>query len=873
MSKVQSLNEYGQVKQPTNRDVRQLGVLTGAKYEADSTANQTVINLNFSVAQTTEAKRGFMLFVGDSSPLREGTTNDFTFTNIVGGVSAQVTLNGPIGAGLNIVAYQIGAYQSAFPNPSTVTATLLNDVAQPNLMALAGFQNFVQKTFVTAPNTQILNRAQVEGAALKAIAGVERVQAKSLLLTRHEFGPNGEPVWELENKDSRFRFVGASWIASETADGGRLVSGTNTTGDFVEATFYGTGFSILTYLTTTLPTVLLTLDGGTEAVTTIFPSGTNSTILGGRNYIPNQSVSIVNNLTLGWHTVKLRISATGASGFNVSGFQVLNERTDLAILPGTAYGGMKQETLSALFSSAFNTGVTGTRGARIVRYIQNGVISQAVTNVNTSAAFMTAADHTNEEVIRKIKPTEFNANRGDDYSPSLGVVARSFTLDDGTTSMSNSVAVGYFGTQVLDLQAATGARTHLTFVGTGLDFVRQDNVAGATTATVYVDGVLVGSLNTAATGAVARTEKLVSGLPYGTHVVAIVANAGATTSAGCVDWLIYGPKKPTLPAGAVEIGETNVMASYVANTLVGGTATFGAIAQGVIRKVCSREINYTNVGGSWSIATVIGSLPTGWSAQSDATVGNYMEYVFYGTGIEYRDYVDSNSRTSVVLIDGQSNFTTTNLSPTFGAGWSNVPVTSHYSSATDTFTASTGTISGGSTGGTFDSGTSISGLNLGWHKIRVTKTGGAGASNFWALDIITPIHINPTSFKTGSLSINDRRAFSPVIDKPDVTDLTKLKAMVTYDPTTNKILKSVNVSAVLQVSTGVWNVYFAKPFKDKNWAMSTSVRSVNRLVFGASGTEQASYAQIGESNLSGTSIADAIWSADFFGELEDEGEI
>jgi hypothetical protein len=45
MGKIQQANDYLQLKQQTERDVRQLGVLAGEKYEADSTANQTVINL------------------------------------------------------------------------------------------------------------------------------------------------------------------------------------------------------------------------------------------------------------------------------------------------------------------------------------------------------------------------------------------------------------------------------------------------------------------------------------------------------------------------------------------------------------------------------------------------------------------------------------------------------------------------------------------------------------------------------------------------------------------------------------------------------------------------------------------------------------
>lgn len=123
MAKIDQINPFAETKQVTNRDSAQMGVLTSERYEADSTAAQTVINLSFSVTQTTEQKRAFQLYV-DGSILREGAGNDFTFTNITGAVSAQVTLNAPIAAGLNIIALKVGGYQDLFPNPSSVTASL-----------------------------------------------------------------------------------------------------------------------------------------------------------------------------------------------------------------------------------------------------------------------------------------------------------------------------------------------------------------------------------------------------------------------------------------------------------------------------------------------------------------------------------------------------------------------------------------------------------------------------------------------------------------------------------------------------------------------------------------------------------------------------
>ena len=152
--KSENLNQYLEVKQKTDRDIRQLGVLVSESYEAESTDQQTIINLNMSV--DINNKKQVWVFI-DGQKLIDG--GNYNFTNIVSSVSSQITLTAPIIAGLAIQVYKLGAYQESFPNPSSVTATLLNDVAQPNKMALAAFQSFVAKTFITAPNTTIINRA------------------------------------------------------------------------------------------------------------------------------------------------------------------------------------------------------------------------------------------------------------------------------------------------------------------------------------------------------------------------------------------------------------------------------------------------------------------------------------------------------------------------------------------------------------------------------------------------------------------------------------------------------------------------------------------------------------------------------------------
>ena len=65
----------------------------------------------------------------------------------------------------------------------------------------------------SAPYTTIQNRAKVT-RSLKAVAGVERITIRSVNRLADEYGPNGEYVYEADNKDARIRFVG-TWLTIE----------------------------------------------------------------------------------------------------------------------------------------------------------------------------------------------------------------------------------------------------------------------------------------------------------------------------------------------------------------------------------------------------------------------------------------------------------------------------------------------------------------------------------------------------------------------------------------------------------------------------------------------------------------------------------
>src|ERR1035437_8981809 len=120
--KSESQNSYVEIKQQTNRDTRQLGVMVSDTYEANSTDQQTVINLTFAI--DINYKKQIDVFI-DGRLLTEGATGNFTWTNVQNGISNQITLSIAIVAGLAIKVKKLGAYQEQLPNPSSVTANIL----------------------------------------------------------------------------------------------------------------------------------------------------------------------------------------------------------------------------------------------------------------------------------------------------------------------------------------------------------------------------------------------------------------------------------------------------------------------------------------------------------------------------------------------------------------------------------------------------------------------------------------------------------------------------------------------------------------------------------------------------------------------------
>lgn len=668
----------------------------------------------------------------------------------------------------------------------------------------AGFDDFAIPVYEVAPFTTIVNRAMVT-RSLKAIAGVERIMCKGINQLQNEFGANGERVFESSDKDARIRFVGNWYQAADTA-GTRVNSGLNIA-DYVEVTFYGTGLNVMKILNSATHNLVASIDGGADGSN--LASASYSGILVSRNYSPNTVLPIVSNLAPGWHTVRIR-NNTVSKDINLNGFEILNQRTDLAVYQGSAIVKGNVSGLAALATSPFNAGVVGTRGARVVKHILNGALSQSVREVNAASAFLTAADHANEEVVRRINFREFGANRADDFSTLSTVRASAFTLDDGTTTLTTNASVTQtVNGQDVVIPNAVAAFITLTFVGTGLDISYSTGASTVDNFQIFVDGDSVGtSLQLSSmTGAIAR---IVSGLPYGTHTVRFLRNASAGNSNTISDFIIYQPKKPVIPVGAIEVADYNLMASFVG----AASSLRDVVGQGVLRKLALRENTYV---GTWGATLDVVNFNCGANVLT-TTTASYFEYTFFGTGIEYKTFLNNAAAINVTFaINGSSNLTA------FSA--------SLIGTVTGlTFNTTTGILSGTVANAGNQNTIRITGLPLGLHRIRVTSNNTAA----WyadAFDIITPIHNQQPSLKVGSNSLKSLTKYSP--EKSVVNagpDLSKAKAWWVYDMVNQRILKSYNVSAILLLATGQYQVFFEKPFKTQDYAIAGTGELSQRFI-------------------------------------------
>lgn len=714
---------------------------------------------------------------------------------------------------------------------------------------------YLSAPLISAPNSTITdlsgNTRQMRDPSktLRPAIGIERVMVNSIKLIVNEKGPNGEPVYGVDDGDDRIRIVGNPSANSDTNGTRALRLVTQPTDGYIEVTFYGTRLNVLALSDGGARTFQAAVDGGSL---TTYQSTTISNVLATRNYKQNIVLTAIPTQSLGVHTVKLQNSS---GSLELYGVEILNESSSIRIPQGEIISKGKKSVIGAATTTGYNSGFDGSpvlngRGGRVVIYEKDGYVGKVIQQTNASTQIYPAADHASEEIIRKINFREFGANRSDDLSTLSSNSTRAFTLEDGSVALFGAGVAVQTASVLGEGLALSGAASYMTicFIGTGLDVVvRSNNTEVPMTGvhSIIVDGV---TLATGVTGIPNRSQiqKVVSGLPYGSHTVKFLVTS---TNFNYIisDFLIYGPKKPAIPTGATEIGEYYLMANYSASAVTGtGILNNNEMPLGVITKAPTRELLYE---GTWAV-NVLGdfNFPHGFNVQS--TTANSYSYTFWGTGIHMHLFCSSSGVYTVsATIDGVANATGTNLVNMSNGGGGSYSTTSTTNGAPARF--------------------AITGLTLGLHTIRLTRTAGAtwGAV---AQNVICPVHYPDT--KRGSLAIKPSDTFAERTELGGV-DLSKAKAWLAYDMLDSVILSSYNIAGALTTATGRFTVWFERPFKNANWVpvgMGESTgESINIAINQAVQIKTAQGCGFAVDNEAGTDVSRVVYFA-IFGELENE---
>ena len=263
----------------------------------------------------------------------------------------------------------------------------------PAIEAITGIQAPVMEDFVAVPfgtvNHEHGERRQIQNLVnnLKSSSGIERISFDGIDELDTEQGPNGEVVHALNTGDSRIRFVGSGWTFRVNNDGSR--PSTDNTGDYIEVTFYGTGFNLLGRIDPN-STWTANLDGGADFVVLDDGSGSApsdlSSVLNGQNVDANEIIPVTSGLTAGVHTIRIRRET---DQLFLTGCEIINENAAITQQPGADFDGRVEALAGTSFpikpdnstvpsvdgrdlNGTAATYGTHSTGARVLNYLTSG---------------------------------------------------------------------------------------------------------------------------------------------------------------------------------------------------------------------------------------------------------------------------------------------------------------------------------------------------------------------------------------------------------------------------------------------------------------------------------------------------------------------
>lgn len=627
-----------------------------------------------------------------------------------------------------------------FIDQSSASSTFLGQqLAGIQDLILAGSQGFVDtKISTTLFTSSIINREKINlDNNLKVSFGVERVMTPGVFEIQNEFGPNGEPVFGAINDNQQLiRLVGSGWKTAINASG--PMAFTQNINDYVEIVFYGNGLNIL--MASDPAYLRVSINGFPEGPLSAIASQGGALLLN-KGYSPNivcPAMSGGDNLLI--NVVKIRLNQS-ATNFCIQGFEIINSKSssDLTVNKGTSYLNCKKYALENISNISYNLNASGTKGGRSVVYLSSdGSIKSSFRAVDSITRNMDLAHHANEEIAKTYFVREFGNLNSVSIASSFSAGSIKYTLDDNLTTLNilNGQFVNGLEKEAIACRPADG-KISFTFIGTGLDIEILTDSSSRNFSSILLNGLSITSTSVTKSGSsFSEIKKIVSGLPYGTHTV--IFSSSSINSIAISKFIVYQPLKPSIPATSLELADYNLMAQYSL------TSSLNNFSYGVVGKSPIREMTYDSSSSNLAVTSEL--------INGSVSVGSFVEYTFFGSGVDlYLNGSSGQISSARIIIDGS---TYTQQVSVVGTNC--------------TWNPSSGTISWSSSASRVKNVIGISGLPLKTHTIKIIKD--AGSIDFEGVGVLCPIHSHGTNLNSsfqntlhiGNNSLNDLRKISMV---------------------------------------------------------------------------------------------------------------
>jgi len=293
----------------------------------------------------------------------------------------------------------------------------------------------------------------------------------------------------------------------------------------------------------------------------------------------------------------------------------------------------------------FSTNV-GITGAAVLQHTASSKAGESLDPFQESARFLT---------------TDFGIGELTDFSTPFTIASdRTFTLEDGTTTMAG-YQIKYVTTGIDGIAAAMSLDTslseiHLRAVCTQMDLLVVNS--SAMTAYISIDGCP--DITYAIAGSGLYRLPVLRNARYQTHEIAITNSAGLSI-AGII---LHEPTVDQKVEGSL-LATQNLVARYVQSRQLGGNIipTGGVAVNPHVSGAVF--VNGTGTGNDWTTQLSFTENPIFGRYSSSDREGSYVEFTFFGGGVEVEYWADFNRGKPIVFLNSVIANTTNFVGATF----------------------------------------------------------------------------------------------------------------------------------------------------------------------------------------------------------------